>query len=247
MSLVPPSLDIANQYSISDLKTRFVVATEIREILDTLRDADASRALPFIIPPLVELLQSGEVSFRKESLEFQFRSVVLSILTRLPTSEHAKPHVQSIYNCLLYVIRQDNEENGVSACKHIVELVRAYRMLTEENLRDFTSLFKDVFANMKPMTEQLLSEGSVELDSAVSLPSIKSFKVTAELGLVMAITFILHVWVDEGHEDSDGEAAEGPDGDGLFAKLQCGSFCRYDPDASHDVSHRCCFPCTYVQ
>ncbi len=95
--------------------------------------------------------------------------------------------MQSIYNCLLYVIRQDNEENGVSACKHIVELVRAYRMLTEENLRDFTSLFKDVFANMKPMTEQLLSEGSTELDPAISLPSIKSFKVTAELGLVMAM------------------------------------------------------------
>ncbi|KAG7449166.1 uncharacterized protein BT62DRAFT_1073682 [Guyanagaster necrorhizus] len=170
-----------------DLKTRFVVATEIREILDTLRDADASRALPFIIPPLVELLQSGEVSFRKESLEFQFRSIVLSILTRLPISEHAKPHVQSIYNCLLCVIRQDNEENGVSACKHIVELVRAYRMLTEENLRDFTSLFKDVFANIKPMTEQLLSEGSAELDPAISLPSIKSFKVTAELGLLMAM------------------------------------------------------------
>ncbi len=34
--------------------------------------------------------------------------------------------------------------------------------------------------------EQLLSEGSAELDPAISLPSIKSFKVTVDLGLAMA-------------------------------------------------------------
>jgi hypothetical protein len=45
------------------------------------------------------------------------------------------------------------------------------------------------------------------------------------------VTFILHVRVDEGDEDADGEAAEGADCDCLFAELEGWGFCCYDPDA----------------
>jgi hypothetical protein len=49
--------------------------------------------------------------------------------------------------------------------------------------------------------------------------------------LEIPIPFVLHVWVDEGDQDADGEAAEGGDGDCLFAELEGRSFCCYDPDA----------------
>ena len=175
-----------------DLRTKHTVASEIREILDTVRDTESARAYPYLIPALLELLRSGESAFLKDTPEYAFRRVLLEILSRLPMTESLRPHAQAIYSCMLHLIRHDNEENGTTACKLLVDIIRAYRMLTGETLDEFVAVFLQIFANMKVSVEEILSEDSSVLDPANILFSIRSFKVLGEMGMVIVIMSQIH-------------------------------------------------------
>ncbi|KAF9453072.1 FAT-domain-containing protein [Macrolepiota fuliginosa MF-IS2] len=175
-----------------DLRTKHTVASEIREILDTVRDTESARTYPYLVPALTELLRSGEPAFSKDTPEYAFRRVLLEILNRLPVSESLRPHAQTIFNCMLHVIRHDNEENGTTACKALVDIIRGYRILTEESLNEFVAIFLQIFQNMKGLVEEVLSEGSAILDPTIVFPSVRSFKVLGEMGMVIVIMSQVH-------------------------------------------------------
>lgn len=175
-----------------ELKVKNVAAGEIREMLDTIRDVETARVLPFMIPTLLQLLRTGEPAMRNDTLEYAFRRVVLEILNRLPTHDVVRPHAVPIFECLLYVIRHDNEDIGVTCCKTIIDLVKHYRCLNEEILAEFTAIFQESFGNMHGLVNEVLSENSIVLDEKVVLPSMRSFKVLAEMGLVMAMFSQVH-------------------------------------------------------
>jgi transformation/transcription domain-associated protein len=161
-------------------------------MLDTVRDSESARALPNIVRPLVDLLRNGEPSFQKDTLEYQYRRILFDILNRLPVNESVRVHVPLIFGCMLHVLRHDNEENGATACKTLVDLVRSYRSLTEEVLTDFLAIFQEGFQNMKGLVNQYLSEESPQLDGNVALPALRSFKVLGEMGMVMVIMSQIH-------------------------------------------------------
>ncbi|EGO01921.1 hypothetical protein SERLA73DRAFT_166433 [Serpula lacrymans var. lacrymans S7.3] len=171
-----------------DLKTKHVVACELREMIDTVRDAESARVLPHMIPVLLEILRSGEASFHKDTLDYQFRRVLLEILHRIPYSDAVRSQALTLFNGMLYLLRHDNEENGVTCCKTIIDLVRSFRALTEELVSEFMGILQDVFRNIKSLVDETLSEDSPVLDPNVVLPSIRSFKVLAEVGMVV-VTF----------------------------------------------------------
>ncbi|KAI6164899.1 hypothetical protein EDD17DRAFT_1802323 [Pisolithus thermaeus] len=159
-----------------DLKTKHTVACELREMIDTVRDADSARVLPQMIPVLLEILRSGGVSFHKDTLEFQFRRVLLEVLHRVPYSDVIRPQALPLLSGMLHILRHDNEENGVTSCKIIIDLLRSFRALTEELVAEFMSILQDVFRNIKGLVEETLSQ------------DIRSFKVLAEMGMVV-VTF----------------------------------------------------------
>ena len=175
-----------------ELRVKHLVACEIREMLDTIRDSDSARSLPYLVPALVGLLQSGDPAFQKDSADYQFRRVLFEILNRLPVNESVRTHVNSIFNCMLHILRHDNEENGVTACKTLVDLVRSYRILADEGLKEFIAIFHEVFRHMKGHVEQYLSEDSALLDTNTTLPALHSFKVLGEMGMVMVIMAQVH-------------------------------------------------------
>ncbi|KAF8897572.1 hypothetical protein BD779DRAFT_388223 [Infundibulicybe gibba] len=175
-----------------DLRTKHAVASEIREMLDTVRDTESARVLPYMIPALLELLRSGEAALQKDTVEYQFRRLLLDILNRLPFTDAVRPHVGAIFNCMLHIIRHDNEENGVIACKTMVDIIRSSRALTEDVLAEFIAIFQEAFQNMKRLVDEVLSEDSPIFDSNIVLPSIRSFKVIGEMGMVMVIMSQIH-------------------------------------------------------
>ena len=83
---------------------------------------------------------------------------------------------------MLHILRHDNEENGMTACKTLVDLVRSYRILADEGLKDFIAIFHDVFRHMKGNVEEYLAEDSALLTPTPHLPAIRSFKVLGEMG-----------------------------------------------------------------
>lgn len=175
-----------------DLRTKHTVASEVREILDTVRDTESARTYPYLVPAVTELLRSGEPAFSKDTPEYAFRRVLLEILNRLPVSESLRPHAQTIFTCMLHVVRHDNEENGTTACKALVDIIRGYRILTEESLNEFVAIFLQLFQNMKGLVEEVLSEDAAILDSTTVLSSVRSFKVLGEMGMVMVIMSQVH-------------------------------------------------------
>ncbi|TFK23272.1 atypical/PIKK/TRRAP protein kinase [Coprinopsis marcescibilis] len=93
----------------------------------------------------------------------------------------------SVFQCMLSILRQDNEENGATACKTMVDVVRAYRIVTEQGLSEYIAIFQESFKNMKSLVTEYLSEDSTPLDPNTILPATRSLKVLGEMGMVMVI------------------------------------------------------------
>jgi transformation/transcription domain-associated protein len=171
-----------------DLKTKHNVACELREMIDTVRDAESSRVFPQMIPVLLEILNTGDAAYHKDTMEYQYRRVLLEIIHRIPYGETIRALALPLLGGMLHALRHDNEENGVTACKIIIDLLRSFRALTEELVAEFMGILQDVFRNMKGLVLDTLCEDSPVLDQNVVFPSIRSFKVLAEMGMVV-VTF----------------------------------------------------------
>ncbi|KAJ7700136.1 hypothetical protein B0H17DRAFT_1158131 [Mycena rosella] len=170
--------------SSSDFEMRVVkiadplFATEIREMLDTPRDSDSFRALVYLIPTTLTLLRSVAVVLDKKATEYSFRRVLVEIINRLPFHENVRPRVDEIFNY--------NEENGVTCCKTLVDLIRNYRITSGQNMSDFFVLFQQSCSNMTGLVTEVLSATSPPINQDEVLPCLRSFKGLVEMGQVMA-------------------------------------------------------------
>jgi transformation/transcription domain-associated protein len=154
-------------------------------MIDTVRDADSTRALPRLIQALLEVLRSSPSAFNKETLEYQFRKVAIEILHRVPVTEAIRPQAQSLCSGLLHVLQTDNEENGVICCKIMIDLIRGLKYSSDDFVTSFLDILTQLLTTISSVVEEFLSENSPVLDSNVLLPSQRSFKVLAEMGMVV--------------------------------------------------------------
>ncbi|KAG6868521.1 hypothetical protein C0993_001622 [Termitomyces sp. T159_Od127] len=175
-----------------DLKTKHAVAAEIREMIDTIRDIESIRAIPVLIPAILDLLRNGEVVLQKETIEYQFRRLLLEIMNRLPVNEAVRPYVPQIYTCMLQILRRDNEENGSLASKTLLDFTRSYRALTEDFLTEFLAIFKEGLHSLKEVVSSAFSEDSAPLEPNVMPLSIRSFKVLGEMAMIIVIISQIH-------------------------------------------------------
>jgi len=113
----------------------------------------------------------------------------VDILHRIPSGDAIRPQALPLFQGMLYLLRHDNEENGVTCCKTIIDIVRSFKALSEEIVADFFSILLEMFRNMKSLVQETLSEDSPRLDPNVVFPSVRSFKVLAEMGMVV-MTFM---------------------------------------------------------
>ncbi|KZT26868.1 FAT-domain-containing protein [Neolentinus lepideus HHB14362 ss-1] len=171
-----------------DMQRRINSAGELRELIDVVRDSEAARVLPNMITNLLELVRTGEPAFRRDTPEFQLRRAVVDIIHRVPYQESLRPLALTVISGLLDLLRNDNEENGVTCCKTIIDLVRYFRLVNEEIVSDFMAIFTASLHNMKDLVLELLSEDSKPMDPNVLLPSTRSFRVLAEMCMTI-VTF----------------------------------------------------------
>lgn len=170
------------------MKTKIQAASELRELIDTVRDAEATKIFPGMVPVLLEILHNTEVSIRKDSPEYQFRRALLDILHRITSSEGIRQQIGPLMQGALNILRQDNEENGVTCCKIIADIVRIYRTISVELVNQFMAILVDVLRNMKGVVDELFSEDSAPQDPNIVLHSKRSFKVLIEMGMII-VTF----------------------------------------------------------
>jgi transformation/transcription domain-associated protein len=160
-------------------------------MIDTVKDSESSRVFPPMITALLDTLRSGEPAFHKDSQDYQYRRVLLEIIYRIPSAEAVRHSGPEILDSAVHLLRHDNEENGVTACKIIIDLVRTHRIIKENMVSGLMDILLDLFRNMKGLVNDTLAEDSDVLDQNDVLPSIRSFKVLAEMGLVI-VTCLQH-------------------------------------------------------
>lgn len=88
---------------------------------------------------------------------------------------------------MLHLLRNDNEENAITACKTTIDVVRASKCLTDQSLAEFMSILHNVLSNMKTVVPDVLSEDSAVLDPNAVPHSSRSFKVLSEMGMLMVV------------------------------------------------------------
>jgi transformation/transcription domain-associated protein len=155
-------------------------------MLDTPRDSDSFRALTYLIPTILALLRSVPVVLDKKAVEYSFRRVLVEIINRLPFHETVRPRADEIFNCMIHVLRTDNEENGVTCCKTLVDLIRNYRITAPQSMNDFFALFQESCSNMSSLVTEILSADSPPINPDAVVPCLRSFKGLVEMGQVMA-------------------------------------------------------------
>jgi transformation/transcription domain-associated protein len=168
----------------TDLKTRHAAACELRDQLDTAKD-DALRVYSTLIPAFTNILRQSEAAFDRNSIEFQFRRNLLDILGRVSFSEPLRPQAAILVGTCLHLLRHDNEENAVLCCKTLIEINRNLKSTTDETVQDLVNTFSDLCRNMPGAVTEYLSDDSQIVKPETSLPSIRSFKVLAEIGAVL--------------------------------------------------------------
>jgi transformation/transcription domain-associated protein len=172
-----------------DLKTKHAIAGELRELIDSLTDGEFSQVLPHLVPTILEILRSGEVSFLKDSLDTQFRRILIEILHRIPHNDVVRNQVSSLLSGMLHILRHDNEDNGVTCCKAITDLLRSFKMFPADLISDFFSVLHDLLRNIQGLVDEVLSDDSPILDPNVMFPSIRSFKVLSEM-CILTVTLV---------------------------------------------------------
>ena len=114
-------------------------------MISTVRDADSTRMFPRMIPVLLEIiLHSGEPLFHKDTLEYQFQCVLLEVLHCVPYNDVIRPQALSLLSGMLHILRHDNEENGVTSCKIIINLLRSFGPLTKKLVSKFMTIFSRI-------------------------------------------------------------------------------------------------------
>jgi transformation/transcription domain-associated protein len=154
-------------------------------LIDALADPEYAQVLPHFIPTIVGILRSGEVSFQKDSLDAQFRRILVEILHRIPFNDHVRPMSTIIFAGMLHILRHDNEENGVTCSKAIMDLIRAFKSFPQDLIPEFFSILQELLRNAPGLVEEFLADDSLPLDPNTMLPSVRSFKVLSELSILI--------------------------------------------------------------
>ena len=144
-----------------------------------------------MIAVLLDVLRSGEPSFKKDSVEYQFRRVLIEIIHRIPSNEGMRPNTNNLMNTMLHLLKFDGEENGVTCVKIIIDIVRTLKTLSEEHVTKFLAIFQDLLGNVRELVTEYLSDDSAPLDPNLVLPSARSFKVMSECPIIVVSVFLL--------------------------------------------------------
>lgn len=167
------------------LKVKHEVAQEFRELIDSVRDAEAARLFPQMLTVLFDTLRTTEPSFKKDSIEFQFRRVLVEIIHRIPPSEAMRPQVNTLMGGILSILKNDTEDNAVTCLKALHDILRAMKSIPDEQAVELVQIFLQLLRNMPSFVAEFLSENSPPIDPNLVVPSTRSLKVLTEIPFVL--------------------------------------------------------------
>ncbi|TPX51638.1 hypothetical protein SeMB42_g00090 [Synchytrium endobioticum] len=190
-----------------DVKQKIV--SELREAIEILQGPDYPRYLSSMVPTFITILNEMKPVFISNSLEQKFRNTIMEIINRFPQNDALRPYSPELMQTLMYLLKVDNEENGVICVKIIIELHKSYKAALEDQVQEFFNIVQDMYRNMDQAVTEVFDEpavatpglsqpvspapGEAEALAARVLPkSMFSFKVLTECPIILALLFQVH-------------------------------------------------------
>lgn len=177
---------LKNSWSVALVK-KHEAANDLKDMVDSIRDAEGQRVFPTLLNTLLDILRNTEPSFKRDTQDFQFRRVIMEIIHRIPLSEALRPIINTLTATLLHVIKTDTEENAVTCLKIIIDIVRTLKTFNEEHVKEFLAHVQDMLRSVERTAAEYFTESSPVLDANISLPSNRSFKVMSEVPVVVVL------------------------------------------------------------
>lgn len=154
-------------------------------MVDSVRDAEASRMFSHMLTGLLDTLRTTEPSFKRDSMEFQFRRVLVEIIHRIPPSEAMRPQISSIIAGILSILKNDAEDNAVTCLKALHDILRVMKQIPDEQAVELVQIFLQMLRSMSGVVAEFLSEDSLPMDTNLVIVSSRSAKVLTELPFVL--------------------------------------------------------------
>lgn len=164
----------------------------MRDCVEIFREPEILRFLQHVLPTVIDILETGQPAFKKDSQEQMLRHALIDTIHRLPLNEHLKQHVPTLMGLMLNLLRRDNEETGVTCIKIIIDLNRNYRTSPEEFISQFIDFVQDLYRNTRNLVNVYFEPGSSPIDSQTLAPSTESFKVLTECPIATVLLFQSH-------------------------------------------------------
>jgi transformation/transcription domain-associated protein len=180
------------------LLLQLAIATDLRESVDQFRDVDYARYLSLLLPAFTKILRESPPVFDPAEQDQQkLRHMLLEIIQRLPHNESLRSWADGIMSLMLWLLRVENEDNGVVCIKIIIDHNRTFKEEVESHVKTFLELVKEMYGNLRAVVKQafgiegeLPSTPSTSEDNAkVRRPSLKSFKVLTECPIAVVLVF----------------------------------------------------------
>lgn len=171
------------------LKLKHDVAQELRDMVDSVRDMEASRTFPHMLTVLFDTLRNTEPSFKRDSLEFQFRRALVEIIHRIPPSETMRPQLNNIVAGILGILKNDTEDNAVTSLKAFHDLLRVMKQISDEQAVELLQIFLQMLRSVPSLVAEFLSENSPPTDANSVVTSNRSLKVITEMPFVLIFLF----------------------------------------------------------
>lgn len=181
-----------------DFQAKHSIFTELCDTLDTYIGANEyDNFLKKLLNILFEYLQEVPVSFVSNTPEQKLRYLILDIIMRLPANDIYQQYVFDVYDVLINVIKDDNEENGICCTKIIISLHKSYKNYLSSKVEDYLSLLISIYKNMPQVVQenfgagvstapttrtrkQSAAQATVDEDTKNLLKATHSLKVAAE-------------------------------------------------------------------
>ena len=178
-------IDTETDQRYSESKTKWVLATELRDSLESWCQGNTySQFLNKLVPIFLKILE-GQPVFISTSPEQRLRNTILEILHRLPQSpgETLQPHAPQIVDRLVSLVKIENEDNAVLCMKTIMDFARNQTTVLVDRIQPFLNLIQEMFQMMEQAVKETLDNNTSGAPSAVpSTPSNSQYSQSPRPG-----------------------------------------------------------------
>lgn len=187
-----------------DFQGKHSLFSELCDTLDTYIGANEyDNFLKKLLNIFFDYLKNVPISFVSNTPEQKLRYLILDIIMRLPANDIYQQYVFDVYDVLINVIKDDNEENGIRCTKIIISLHKSYKNYLSSKVEDYLSLLISIYKNMPEVVDEHFSSTASKVkqsnnpdnsddDSKNLLKASHSLKVAAECPVTLVSLYNIY-------------------------------------------------------